>query len=220
MTPFTPMIVGIAGGSASGKSTFAFALKNQLGEDNCAVIFQDSYYHDQSDKFDRDGGNVNFDHPDSIDFQLLSQHLQMLKSGQMVDIPVYDFKTHRRLATTVQVSPRPVILVDGILILSQPIVRQNLNASVFIHTSEEVRFMRRLDRDVQHRGRTEEGVKNQFFAHVKPMHDLYVEPSKVYADRIISGEESFDQAVDDFVDDLKNIRINGVRAWPEHQESQ
>jgi uridine kinase len=184
-------IMGIAGGSGSGKTEFARQLHQMWGPQNSVILLQDNYYIDQSARFDHDGGRVNFDHPDSLDFDLLGQHLADLRKGKGIDVPLYDFATHTRLRETQRLEPHPVVMLDGILILSQAQVLAQLDFKVFIWTQEEVRFMRRLARDVRERGRTLQGVKEQFEAHVKPMHDKYVEPSARQADKVFSGETDF-----------------------------
>jgi uridine kinase len=182
----TSYIIAITGGSGSGKTTFAKKIRDELGAQNCAIMFQDSYYFDQSSKFDGDGGSVNFDHPDSIDFDLLVNDLIKLKNGKSVNIPIYDFATHRRLSETEHMEPHPIILVDGILILTNSKLRQAFNEAIFIDVPEELRFTRRLKRDVEERGRTPEGIRIQFARQVKPMHDQFVEPAKKYATKIIN----------------------------------
>lgn len=197
-----PYILGIAGGSGSGKTYFVRSLVKILGAKNCSVILQDNYYIDQSSKFDFDGGSVNFDHPESLDFDLLAEHLRQVKEGRTIDVPTYDFKTHSRQKVVLKTPPKKYILVDGILILSQAHVRAHFNESVFVETSEEVRFARRLKRDVQTRGRTPDGVKNQFINQVKPMHDQFVEPSKQFANVIISEQRNFEIQLHDFANRL------------------
>jgi len=197
-----PIIVGVAGGSGSGKTTFAKRLLLKLGHENCAIIGQDSYYIDQSHRFDRDGGAVNFDHPSAIDFQLLEKHLIALNSGQSIEVPIYDFATHKRLPETVKVLPHPIILVDGILILSQENVRSHFDYAIFIDTPEDLRFARRLKRDVEERGRTKDGVTAQFFGQVKPMHDQFVEPSKHFSTKLVTVD-NFDRELDNFADYLR-----------------
>ncbi|MCB0349643.1 MAG: uridine kinase [Bdellovibrionales bacterium] len=195
-------MIGIAGGSGSGKTTFAKLLTERLGRHKVTLLGQDNYYIDQSDKFDRDGGRVNFDHPDSIDWPLLAQHLKLLKMGHAVDMPLYDLSTHVRRSETVRVEPSEYILLDGILIFVPEVVRVHIDYKVFIQTPEEVRFARRLKRDIAERGRTEVGVRAQYFTQVKPMHDQFVEPSLTCADKIISGEIDFSTALDAVVKDL------------------
>jgi uridine kinase len=183
-------IVGIAGGSGSGKTTFARALAAELGLRECSVLSQDHYYIDQSARFTGDGESVNFDHPDAIDFALLRRHLLALKSGETIGVPIYDFATHTRRAETTLFKPAPVVLLDGTLILSQEALRPCLDVTFFIECAEVVRYERRLRRDVKERGRKPEGVRKQFDRHVKPMHDLFVEPSKMFAQHRLSGEAS------------------------------
>ncbi|WP_417336078.1 uridine kinase [Halobacteriovorax marinus] len=189
------VIVGIAGGSGSGKTTFARRLREKVGESDCCVLGQDSYYFDQSKKFDHDGGSVNFDHPDSLDFDLLARHLSKLKRGDQINVPVYDFATHSRSSEPKQMKPRKFIFVDGILIFSQPNVVEELDYKIYIDCPEDLRFERRLNRDVNERGRTKEGVHNQFYKQVKPMHDLFVEPSKAVACSIVNVD-NFDDRVE------------------------
>lgn len=155
------------------------------GKNICEIVCQDNFYIDQSKEFDRDGGNVNFDHPDSIDFLLLAKHLKILKSGLNTEIPVYDFTTHKRKDETVFIKAKKIIIVDGILIFHSDVVRSLFDDLIFFETPEELRFFRRITRDVKERGRSEAGVREQFYNQVKPMHDLYVEPSKCFADRIV-----------------------------------
>lgn len=190
------IIVGVAGGSGSGKTYFAKDLHAKLGSHQAEIVYQDNFYIDQSNRFDGDGGSVNFDHPDSIDFLLLAQCLKQLKNGQDTDIPIYDFKTHARAKDQLKIKAKPVIIVDGILIFHPPEVRQQFDYLVFFDTSEELRFERRLQRDVKERGRTAEGVKTQFQKQVKPMHDLFVEPSKHHADIIVSDDCNYEEVLE------------------------
>lgn len=195
-------IIGVAGGSGSGKTTFVKRLVDSL-KDNCALISQDNYYHDQSDKFDHDGGSVNFDHPDSLDFDLMRKHLEVLKKGFAIESPRYDFATHTRSKKTDTLMSKPIIIIDGILILSAPQIVEMLDHKIFIDCNEKLRFQRRLKRDVEQRGRTPEGVENQFFKQVKPMHDEFVEPCKKCASDIV-GIENFDEKVSYWLEKLKN----------------
>ena len=196
MTNGSVKIIGISGGSGSGKTTFARGLRQTFealpGHSGLADILpQDSYYIDQSHIFRGDGENVNFDHPDSLDFPLLAQHLIELRQGRPVEVPIYDFPTHQRKVERTPFKSRPLIIVDGTLILSQPKVRELLDWSVFIETSEAIRFDRRFKRDLVERGRQPDGIRKQFERQVKPMHDLFVEPSKLHATEVLSGESEF-----------------------------
>ncbi len=183
------IIIGVSGGSGSGKTFFAETLAKKIGRDKSFVLYQDSYYIDQSSKFDHDGGSVNFDHPDAIDFDLLAKHLKSLKQGMDIQVPIYDFATHKRLEKAVYQENKPIIIVDGILILTQPKLRKLFDESIFVHTPEDIRFQRRMVRDINERGRTKDGVIAQFEGQVKPMHDLFVEPSKEFATIISSGTD-------------------------------
>jgi uridine kinase len=178
-------VIAIVGGSGSGKTTLAKKILSLLGERDGVILGQDSYYIDQSARFDRDGGAVNFDHPDSLEFSLLGSHLKELKNGQNIEVPVYDFASHKRLVKTETLQHRPVILVDGTLILSQSPLLPLFDESIFLEVDEDTRFQRRLRRDVQERGRKPEGVREQFFKQVKVMHDEFVEPSKVESSILI-----------------------------------
>ena len=200
------LIIGVSGGSGSGKTTFARMLQANLGEHFSALLHQDSYYRDMHEYFDKDGGRVNFDHPDSIEFELLVRHLKQLKNGEDINVPIYDFTTHRRMFQATPFPCRPVIILDGILLLTQSDLRPLLDFSFFVETQEDLRFQRRLQRDVRERGRTPEGVREQFFNHVKPMHDLFVDPSRKFADRIVSGEKSFGPVIDEVVFGLQHPR--------------
>lgn len=171
-------IIAVAGGSGSGKTTLAKTLVEKLGLSACGLLAQDSYYIDQSRKFDRDGGAVNFDHPDALEFSLLARHLAELKAGRAVEVPIYDFATHTRKTATEKFHPREYVLVDGTLILSIPELLPFFDEAIFVDTDEQTRFERRLQRDVAERGRTPDGVRDQFYGQVKPMHDRFVEPSK------------------------------------------
>ncbi len=196
-------ILGVAGGSGSGKTYFAQALFEHLGAENCAIVYQDNFYIDQSKNFDFDGGAVNFDHPSSIDFDLLSEQVLALKQGQAVQIPIYDFVTHSRKNETIAVTPKKLIIVDGILIFHADQVRKHFDDLIFFDTPEELRFQRRLERDVKERGRDPEGVRNQFLKQVKPMHDLYVEPSKKYARNLVKEVGEFSTALHDYCEKFK-----------------
>lgn len=197
------LIIGVAGGSGSGKTTFSRMLQANLGDNFCGLLHQDSYYRDMHEYFDRDGGRVNYDHPDSVEFELLVRHLKALKAGEDLQVPIYDFTSHTRLFEAAPFPCRPVIILDGILLLTQSDLRPLLDFAFFIETQEDLRFQRRLQRDVRERGRTPDGVREQFFNHVKPMHDLFVDPSKKFADKVISGEKSFGPVIEEIVFGLR-----------------
>jgi uridine kinase len=196
-------LIGVAGGSGSGKTFFARALRQQLGAAVCELVYQDNFYIDQSARFDRDGGSVNFDHPDAIDFSLLATCLRQLRSGESTTIPLYDFVTHSRAPNGMAVKQRPIILIDGILIFHSREVRELFDERIFFDTPEDIRYQRRLERDVKERGRKPEGVRAQFFNQVKPMHDQFVETSKKYANRVVCDQGDFSLALSDILARLR-----------------
>ena len=180
-----PLIIGIAGGSGSGKTTIAQAMANEIGAENCAHILHDSYYRDQSDLEEAARAQVNYDHPDSLETELLVEHLHALQHGAAVDIPRYDFAIHNRCQETDHVEPKPVVLIEGVLALAEPALREVMDLKIFVDTASDLRFMRRLERDINERGRTRESVYEQYLATVRPMHVKFVEPSKTHADLVI-----------------------------------
>lgn len=199
-------IIGVSGGSGSGKTTFAKLLLTGALQP-CVILSQDHYYIDQSAHFRGDGENVNFDHPDALDFPLLAQHLAALRQGSTVEVPNYDFVTHTRRRETEAFPPSPVIVLDGTLILSQPAIRAQLDVSVFIDAPESVRLERRIRRDTIERGRTLDGILKQFHRQVKPMHDQFVEPSKNHATHVISGIETFEGRIEEWTRALTSVDV-------------
>jgi uridine kinase len=180
-----PVALGVAGGTGSGKTTVADAILDAVGRDRIASLAQDSYYRDVDWQSDEDLLNYNFDHPQALDSELLVTHLQSLKAGEAIDVPVYDFVTHRRTAETVRVEAKPVILLEGILLFVEPPLRQLLDFKIFVDTDSDVRLIRRIRRDIRERGRTLEDVMRQYLETVRPMHLEFVEPSKRWADVIV-----------------------------------
>ena len=181
----TPVIIGIAGGTGSGKTTVANVILQRAGAANIAFLPHDAYYKDLNDLPPFQRQTLNFDHPDSLETSLLVAHLRCLRAGEAVEIPVYDFTTHSRTSRTTRVEPQPIILVEGILIFAEPELRELFDVRIFVDTAADVRFIRRLQRDVKERGRTVESVIQQYENSVRPMHLEFVEPSKRYADVII-----------------------------------
>jgi uridine kinase len=179
------IVVGVAGGTGSGKTTVSQAILNRVGRDRIAYLQHDSYYRDRSSVPLEERAKANFDHPDAMESELLAQHLASLKAGQAVEVPVYDFTTHTRETRTVTVAPRKVILVEGILIFAERALRETMDIKVFVDTDADIRFIRRLQRDITERGRTVESVIRQYTETVRPMHLEFVEPSKRYADVIV-----------------------------------
>jgi len=181
----TPLVIGVAGGSGSGKTTLATIILERVGADKIAYLPHDAYYKDLSDLPPNQRTMVNFDHPDSLDTQLLIEHVRMLKNYQMIELPIYDFKTHSRTTKRREIEPKPVIMVEGILIFAEASLRNLFDVKVFVDTDADIRFIRRLERDINERGRTTDSVIRQYLATVRPMHLEFVEPSKRYADVII-----------------------------------
>lgn len=193
-----PLIIGIAGGSGSGKTTVAQTILQRVGVDQIAFLQHDSYYKDLSGLPPAQHEAINFDHPDSFETELLIQHIACLRDGKAVKVPIYDFATDRRTDKTFIVEPRRVILVEGILIFTEAKLREMFNVKIFVDTDADLRFIRRLERDIQERGRTTASVIEQYQHTVRPMHLEFVEPSKRYADVIIP-QGGFNSAAMDMV---------------------
>jgi uridine kinase len=182
-----PVVFGVAGGSSSGKTTIARAILEAVGASKIAYLPHDAYYADRSDLTFEERTRLNYDHPNSLETKLLVDHIKRLLHGNPVHVPVYDFTEHRRTEETVFVEPAPIILVDGILIFTKRKLRELMDIKVYVDTDSDVRFIRRLARDVEERGRTPESVVQQYLDTVRPMHLKFVEPSKRHADVIIPG---------------------------------
>lgn len=185
MSHNTPLVIGIAGGSGSGKTTVVQQILNRVGADKIAYLQHDSYYKDLTKLPPTLQKNVNFDHPHSLETELLIKHIESLRDLQPVEVPIYDFATDSRTSQTFTVTPRGVILVEGILIFAEPELRKLFDVKIFVDTDADVRFIRRLHRDITERSRTTESVIKQYQSTVRPMHLEFVEPSKRYADVIV-----------------------------------
>jgi uridine kinase len=179
------MIIGICGGTGSGKTTVANRILESVSASEVAFIQQDSYYRNLKDLPVDYRNAVNFDHPDALDNDLLAHHIKKLRAGGSVELPLYDFKTHTRLNETVLIEPKPIVIIEGILIFTDPRLLEQMDIKVFVDTPDDIRFIRRLRRDVAERGRTVDSVIEQYLATVRPMHIQFVEPSKRCADVII-----------------------------------
>ncbi|NLX11405.1 MAG: uridine kinase [Chloroflexi bacterium] len=184
-TPPAPVTIGVAGGSGSGKTTVSTAILDRVGTEHIAYLEHDSYYKDIHDIPPSHDGLINFDHPDSLETPLLIEHIRQLKRWQAAEVPVYDFTTYCRTAQVRIVQPQPIILVEGILVFAEPELRKLFDVRIFVDTDADIRFIRRLARDISERGRTVESVIDQYLNSVRPMHLDFVEPSKRYADVII-----------------------------------
>ena len=190
------LIIGIAGGTGSGKTTVVKQIVEQSPKGQVVVITQDSYYNDTSDLTYDERVAINFDHPSSIDFDLLKEHLMLLRSGKTIQQPVYSFKEHNRTGQTVAIEPKGVIIVEGILVLSQPEIRDLFDIKIYVHTDSDERLIRRLKRDICERGRDLDEVLHRYQTTLKPMHEQFIEPSKEYADLIIPTNRYNTVAVD------------------------
>jgi len=181
----TPIVIGIAGGTGSGKTTVANVILSRVGAKHIAYLPHDAYYKNLHDLPTVQRELVNFDHPNSLDTDLLIQHVRDLKEKKAIELPLYDFKTHSRTNQTTPINPQPVILVEGILIFADAILRELFDVKIYVDTDADIRFIRRLQRDIEERGRTTKSVIQQYLTTVRPMHLEFVEPSKRYADVII-----------------------------------
>jgi uridine kinase len=203
----TCIIIGVAGGTGSGKTTIAHSILDRVGAEHIAYIPHDAYYKDLSHLTQAERAQVNFDHPDSLESSLLVEHLHALRAGRGVEIPVYDFTTHSRTAQTQYVAPARIVLVEGILIFVEPALRETFDVKLFIDTDADIRLIRRLQRDIHERGRTFDAIVQQYMKTVRPMHLEFVEPSKRYADVIIP-EGGFNEVAIEMV----AARIRGLLA--------
>jgi uridine kinase len=190
------LTIGITGGSGSGKTTVVNQILNALQHDEVDVIYQDSYYKDLSHLTFKEREAVNFDHPNSIDFDLLVEHLKTLKSGKPIQQPIYSFKQHNRSGETITTRPRKVMIVEGILVLNNPELRDMLDIKIFVETDSDERLIRRLKRDISERGRDLDEVLSRYQATLKPMHLQFIEPTKKYADIIIPNNQYNNVAIE------------------------
>lgn len=185
MVPFECLVVGVAGGTGSGKTTVARALAEALPEGRAHIIEYDSYYREQSHLGEEARAAINYDHPDALESELLVEHVQLLRRGEVAEIPVYDFVEHTRKAETRRLEPRPVLVVEGIMALAVPCIRDLLDIKIFVDTDADLRVFRRIRRDIEQRGRCFGSVRQQYYDFVRPMHREFVEPSKRWADLIV-----------------------------------
>lgn len=190
------LIIGIGGGTGCGKTTVVNQIVNELPGEEVGVISQDSYYNDLSHLPYEERANINFDHPRAIDFDLLGEHLTTLREGKPIHQPVYSFPKHNRTKDTIHTHPRKVMIVEGILILTNPAIREMFDIKIFVHADTDERLIRRLKRDINERGRDIEEVLTRYQTTLKPMHDQFIEPTKEYADIIIPNNKYNTVAVD------------------------
>jgi uridine kinase len=200
-----PVLIGIAGGTGSGKTTVARTIYDRVGSDRIEWISHDSYYRSFDGLSPEERHHINFDHPDSLETELLARHLDALSKGSSVEVPIYDFTAHARLAETKRAEPRRVVIVEGILVLAEPELRKRIDIKLYVDTPADIRFVRRLMRDITSRGRSVESVIEQYVTTVRPMHEEFVEPSKRYADLIIPEGGENQVAIDAII-----ARVQGI----------
>ena len=204
------MIIGISGGTGSGKTTVAHKIIASVGSANVVYLQQDSYYRNLGDMPIDLRHKVNFDHPDAFDTDLLVNHLEALRAGESIEQPVYDYATFARKPETVQVAPRPVIIIEGLLVLVSTQLRGLMDLKIFVDADADIRFIRRLDRDVHERGRSVDSIISQYQTTVRPMHLQFVEPSKRYADIIIPEGGHNEAGIDLITGKIKSILAGPV----------
>lgn len=200
-----PLIIAISGGSASGKSTVVSEIVNRLKSVDISVICHDDYYKDQSHLTMEERLKTNYDHPSSLDNDLFVEHLHALMEGKSIEKPVYDFVIHNRKKETIKINPTKVIFIEGILVLEEKRIRDCADVKIFVKSDEDIRFIRRLKRDIDERGRSMDSVISQYLSTVKPMFNKFINPSSRYADIIIPNDNKHDVAVDFLVAKIKDI---------------
>jgi uridine kinase len=205
------LVVGIAGGTGSGKTTVAHKLAAAMPEGRCVTIDHDAYYRDQGHLPPEERATINYDHPAALESALLAEHLRELRAGRPVDVPIYDFATHTRRADKRRVAPAPVIIVEGILVFCEAALREQMDIKIFVDTDPDIRLMRRIRRDLEQRGRTFQSVRDQYYATVRPMHIEYVEPTKRWADLIVPEGGDNRVALDVLLGQLGRIAFGGFK---------
>jgi uridine kinase len=207
----SPFTIAVAGGTGSGKTTVSRAILERVGNDHIAYIPHDAYYKDLRHLPDSQRREINFDHPNSLDTELMIEHIRQLQAWQPVEVPIYDFAHDRRTAQTITVNPNPIILVEGILIFTEPKLRELFDIKIFVDTDADIRFIRRLQRDIDERGRSVESIINQYLLTVRPMHEEFVEPSRRYADVIIPQGGHNYVAIDMVADRIRSMLTQATR---------
>lgn len=200
-----PILLGLAGGTASGKTLVASSVIKSLGSDEVVILDQDAYYRELNDLSDEERARVNFDHPDAFDRELLIDHVQTLLRGRPIEKPIYDYATHSRKEESVRVEGKTVVILEGILVLEDPALRRLMDMKVFIDTAADLRLIRRIRRDVEQRGRSLESILYQYETQVRPMHDQFIGPSKRYADIIIPEGGKNKVAIDLLVTKIRSL---------------
>lgn len=197
--------IGVYGGTGSGKTTIVAQIVSEFPTSEIQVISQDSYYKDNSDISFEERCMLNFDHPDAIDFELLCKHIRALKNGETIAQPIYSFKTHNRTGETVSVSPKKILIVEGILILNYPKLRSMFDLKVYVDAESDMRMERRVSRDITERGRTPEEVLSRYIKTLKPMHQQFIKPMKVHADVVIENHQNKPLNLTKLIDKIKSL---------------
>jgi uridine kinase len=200
-----PLIIGIAGGTGSGKTTIAERIAEALPRELVAIVQHDSYYRDRTDLTFEEKGALNFDHPDALETPLLVEQLRDLQAGNTIEVPIYDFSTHSRSKDRMRVTPRPIVIVEGILVFVDEALRSLFDIKIFVDTDSDIRVFRRIRRDMEQRGRSFQSVREQYYATVRPMHLEFVEPSKRWADVIIPEGGRTEVALDLVVSKARSV---------------
>ena len=197
------LIIGIYGGTGSGKTTIVNMIASHFSSNDIEIISQDSYYEDNSDISYEDRCKLNFDHPDAIDFNLLHKHLKNLRKGGTVEQPIYDFKIHNRLKKTIQIKPKKILILEGILIMCHAEIRSIFDLKIFINANSKTRMERRIKRDITERGRSRDEVLKRYIETLKPMHEKFIEPTKIYANYIIENQFNNKLNIDELLEKMK-----------------
>lgn len=197
------LIIGIYGGTGSGKTTIVNMIASHFSSNDIEIISQDSYYKDNSDISYEDRCKLNFDHPDAIDFNLLHKHLKNLRKGETVEQPIYDFKIHNRLKKTIQIKPKKILILEGILIMCHAEIRSIFDLKIFINANSKTRMERRIKRDIAKRGRSRDEVLKRYIETLKPMHEKFIEPTKIYANYIIENQFNNKLNIDELLEKMK-----------------
>ncbi len=197
------LIIGIYGGTGSGKTTIVNMIASHFSSNDIEIISQDSYYKDNSDISYEDRCKLNFDHPDAIDFNLLHKHIKNLRKGETVEQPIYDFKIHNRLKKTIQIKPKKILILEGILIMCHAEIRSIFDLKIFINANSKTRMERRIKRDIIERGRSRDEVLKRYIETLKPMHEKFIEPTKIYANYIIENQFNNKLNIDELLEKMK-----------------
>ena len=197
------LIIGIYGGTGSGKTTIVNMIASHFSSNDIEIISQDSYYKDNSDISYEERCKLNFDHPDAIDFDLLHKHLKNLKKGEKIEQPIYDFKIHNRLKKTIQIKPKKILILEGILIMCHAEIRSIFDLKIFISANSKTRMERRIKRDIAERGRSRGEVLKRYIETLKPMHEKFIEPTKIYANYIIENQFNNKLNIDELLEKMK-----------------